>query len=84
VIQGINDLNQNPTESIVGTTLSRGQQIIEQLHQLVTVKLVKHGRGSDRARRRAWVRNKSKVLRLRDSLKEARETIVVALTANTM
>lgn len=68
----------------MATTLSGGKKIIEQLHQLVAVKLVRHGEGSDRARRRAWVRDKSKILTLCNSLKDVRETLVVALTANSM
>jgi hypothetical protein len=62
--------------------LSRARTIIEELYQVITLKLVREGRGSDKMRRLAWMRYKSKVVRLRDDLKDAREALLVALSTD--
>ncbi|KAI9869310.1 MAG: hypothetical protein M1813_000099 [Trichoglossum hirsutum] len=64
------------------STLSRARTIIEELYQVITLKLVREGRGSDKMRRLAWMRYKSKVVRLRDDLKDAREALLVALSTD--
>ena len=46
------------------------------------MKLVGRGDGSGRVRRRAWLRNKQKIVRLRDNLKDAREALLGALSAD--
>jgi hypothetical protein len=62
--------------------LSRARTIIEELYQVIILKLVREGRGSGKMRRLAWMRYKSKVVRLRDDLKDAREALLVALSTD--
>ena len=62
--------------------LSRARKIIEELKELITVKLVRRADGSERARRRAWLKYKHKVVKLRDNLKEARKFLLEALNVN--
>jgi hypothetical protein len=69
-------------QNVLYCALSRARNIIEELHQVITVKLVRRGDGSGRARRRAWLRNKQKIVRLRDNLKDAREALLGALSAD--
>ncbi|KAN0102667.1 hypothetical protein V8E51_010980 [Hyaloscypha variabilis] len=87
VVEGIKiakTLYQAPEElaALQQTTLSRVQLTIEELHQLIQKKILKNVNGTLRARRRAWARNKSTIYRLRDTLKESRENLLAALTAN--
>ena len=54
---------------------------MEDLHRLITVQLVKQGDRSGRARRRAWLRSKNKIVRLRENLKAKEELLLAALGA---
>ncbi|KAI0165377.1 hypothetical protein GGR52DRAFT_585411 [Hypoxylon sp. FL1284] len=83
VLQVVEGLTGQPTDALV-TTLRRAQKTVEDLHQLVIVKLIRQGSWSGRARRRAWLRNKSKIATLRDNLRDARETLWVALSASSL
>jgi hypothetical protein len=56
----------------IATTLSRAKLTIEQLHQLIQVKILQNVNGTSRARQRAWTRNKSKIFTIRDALKDYR------------
>ncbi|PVH89984.1 hypothetical protein DL98DRAFT_647652 [Cadophora sp. DSE1049] len=67
---------------LVSTTLGRARLTIEQIHQLVELKLLKTNGSTSRARRRAWARHKSKIHSLRDALRECRENLTTALSAS--
>ncbi|KAI0101440.1 hypothetical protein F4776DRAFT_499381 [Hypoxylon sp. NC0597] len=82
VLQTIEEAPRQAMDKAVTITLFRAQKIVEDLHQLLTVKLSSQSNGSNRARRRAWLKNKRKIVSLRDNLKDARETLSVALNAN--
>jgi len=66
----------------VFTTLERSKLAIEQIRQLVELKLLKTNGSTSRARRRAWARHKSKIHSLRDILRECRENLTIALSAS--
>ncbi|OTA92698.1 hypothetical protein M434DRAFT_31602 [Hypoxylon sp. CO27-5] len=82
VLRTIEEAPKQSTDKGVVIALFRAQKIVEDLHQLLTVKLSSQSTGSNQARRRAWLKNKRKVVSLRDNLKDARETLSLALNAN--
>ncbi len=84
VIQNAHNLNHSHKAGGMTTALSQGQKIMEELNQLITSKLLSWKDGSNCARRRAWVRNKGKILRLRNELKEARDAIIMAICTETL
>ncbi|KAG4441393.1 hypothetical protein IFR05_003150 [Cadophora sp. M221] len=82
LVQEIDRSQGEGTDGIITQSLTRAKLSIEQLHQLIQIKLLKNlNGGTSRARRRAWTRNKSKILALRDVLKECRDNLSVALSA---
>ncbi|KAH7418993.1 kinase-like domain-containing protein [Cadophora sp. MPI-SDFR-AT-0126] len=82
LVQEIDRSQGEGTDSVVTQSLTRAKLSIEQLHQLIQIKLLKNlDGGRSRAHRRAWARNKSKILVLRDVLKECRDNLSVALSA---
>jgi hypothetical protein len=63
--------------------VSRARTILQELDTVISVKLVRQGQESNvRIKRRAWMRYRSKVNSLHDRLKEARITLVEALSAD--
>jgi len=83
LVQEIDDLHMNNSSTDVAKSLAKAQVTIEQLHQLIQVKLLRNlNGGTSRARRRAWARNRAKVHSLRDALRESRENLVTTLSAN--
>ena len=58
-------------------SLGRAKSTLEQLDRL-TVKLSNNTNGSSRARKRAWMRHRSKVFRLQADLKEIRANFSAA------
>lgn len=75
-IEKTNEVSQRPT---LQASLSRAYKIIKDLHGLVTTKLIDSRDGTTRARRRAWLRNKRKIVRLQDKLKDVREALLGAV-----
>ena len=71
-----------------GTSLSGANQtqttlaILENEMTAIQSKILKNVNGSPQTRRRAWARNKSTILKLRDDLKESRDNLIAALSAN--
>ncbi|KAI1398654.1 hypothetical protein F4819DRAFT_467854 [Hypoxylon fuscum] len=84
VLQAVQEIPRHSPNTALTSTLCRAEKIVEDLHQLLTIKLLRQGGKSDRTRRRAWLRNKSKIVMLRDNLRDARETLWVALSANSI
>ena len=70
------------TQNILHWALSRARKIIEDLKQLITVNLIRHVDGSEWARRRAWVKNKHRIVKLRDNLEDARKFLFEAVNVN--
>jgi hypothetical protein len=61
------------------TAISEAQAVVDELLSFISQKLMRQGRDSYQARRKAWLRQKSKVVALGDRLKEARENVSLAL-----
>ena len=82
----MNTVKENEQYYCAGVTsaLSGAERTIQRLNQLVQVRLLKKVEGTSRVRRRAWARNKSKILKLQDALKEHRAELVAAMTASKM
>lgn len=70
--------------TVIATALSRAKHTLDKLNQLVQGKLVKNIHGTSRARRRLWARNKSKIDRIQNELKEHRANLTAALSAKNM
>ena len=68
----------------ISMSLLRAKQTLERLDQIVKTKLLRNADGGPRARRRAWVRNKSKVCKIQKALKEHRLNIVAAMGATNL
>ena len=66
----------------VTSALLGAERTIQRLNQLVQIRLLKKVESTSRVRRRAWARNKSKILKLQDALKEHRAELVAAMTAS--
>jgi hypothetical protein len=84
LVKEIHSHHSSSTSSNVAASLTRAQHTIEQLDQLIQVKLLRIVNGTYRARRRAWTRNKSKVNQLRDAIKEHRDNILAAMSSNNL
>jgi hypothetical protein len=83
-VKEINGQHSSSTSTNVTASLARAQHTIEQLDQLIKVKLLRLVNGTYRARRRAWTRNKAKVYQLRDAMKEHRDNIIAAMSSNNL
>lgn len=78
----LDEIDRQRTASIsttISTSLSRAKLTLEQLDQIVKNKLLRNANGGSRARRRAWVRNKSKVCNIQNALKEHRLNLLAAM-----
>ena len=83
----VREIDSQPVISlsnVVKTALSRAKLMLDNLDQLMQVKLLKNADGSIRIRRRAWARNKSKVDRAKSQLKEQRMSLVAAISAGSL
>ncbi|RSM05402.1 hypothetical protein CDV31_009640 [Fusarium ambrosium] len=69
-------------DDVLCCMVSRARCIMDDLSHVISTKLLRNGSGSNRARRRAWMRHKAKILRLKDKLVEVRENILVALSSS--
>lgn len=82
----MNTVKENEQYRCAGVTsaLLGAERTMQRLNQLVQIRLLKNVEGTSRVRRRAWARNKSKILGLQDALKEHRAELVAAMTATKM
>ncbi|KAL8920991.1 MAG: hypothetical protein Q9172_004255 [Xanthocarpia lactea] len=79
VVESVDVTVNGSTQKTLHSSLSRARNVIEELHQLITVKLVRQGNGSGRVRRRAWLRNRRNIVRLQSKLKDVREALLGAI-----
>jgi hypothetical protein len=84
LVKEINDQHAVSLSSVIKTSLSRAKITLEQLDQLIQVKILKNVNGTSRARRRAWTRNRSKVYKIQNALKEHRVNLLAAISANSL
>ncbi|KAL8789478.1 MAG: hypothetical protein Q9195_006803 [Heterodermia aff. obscurata] len=78
----LHEIDRQPTASLsatISTSLLRAKLTLEQLDQIVKIKLLRNAEGGSRARHRAWVRNKSKVCKIQKALKEHRLNLIAAM-----
>ena len=76
--------NEDYRSASVTSALLVAERTMQRLNQLVQIRLSKKVEGTSRVRRRAWVRNKTKILKLQDALKEHRAELVASITASNM
>ncbi|KAL8910060.1 MAG: hypothetical protein Q9171_004614 [Xanthocarpia ochracea] len=79
VVESVDATVNGSTQKTLHSSLSRARNVIEELHQLITIKLVRQGNGSGRVRRSAWLRNRRNIVRLHDKLKDVREALLGAI-----
>ena len=70
--------------TVITIALSRAKLMLDNLDQLMQVKLLKSADGSIRTRRRAWAQNKSKVNRAKSELNEQRINLIAAVSASSL
>jgi hypothetical protein len=71
-------------DGVLSQPLCSAQHAIQELDFLLKAKLLKQGQGSNRARRRAWLRHKSSISLLRSKLRDAREMLSIGLNTYLM
>ncbi|KAL8692620.1 MAG: hypothetical protein Q9218_002384 [Villophora microphyllina] len=79
VVESIEATIEATAQKPLHSALCIARKVMEELHELITVKLIGLGSSSGRARRRAWLRNKRNIVRLHDKLKDVRETLLGAI-----
>lgn len=84
LLEGIRHHEGVCDSAAVGTIHSTAKSTLEKLSQLVQVKLLKNIHGTSRARKRAWARNKSKVYKMQNELKELRASLKAAMGASSL
>lgn len=83
----VNEIENQPAISLsitISTLLSRAKLSLEQLDQIVKNKILRNANGTPRARRRAWVKNRSKICRIQDALKEHRLNLLAAMGSSSL
>lgn len=70
--------------TVITTALSRAKVLLDDLDQLMQVKLLKSADDSIRTRRRAWAQNKSKINRVKSELNEQRINLIAAISASSL
>ena len=78
----IDHLSLSTNSTSIESILVRAKLAIDQICQIIKVKILRNINGTQKAKRRAWARNKSKLLRLGEGLKEIRNNLMVAIGAN--
>ena len=84
ILKEIDDQQALSLSTVITRNLSRAKLTLEQLDQLIRARILKNVNGTSRARRRAWTRNKSKVGKFQDALKDHRMDLLAAISANSL
>ena len=80
----VNEIKIQPVDSLstaICKTLSRARYDLEQVNHILQAKVLRNVDGTSRARRRAWARDKSKIYKIREALKEHRLDLMAAMGA---
>ncbi|KAH7020494.1 hypothetical protein EDB80DRAFT_821519 [Ilyonectria destructans] len=84
VLREVNNTTGDPPKGAIHEILLKAQKVLLDLNQLLTIKLLRSGEGSGRARRRAWLMNKGNIAAIRDELKDVRVNLLIALSMQLM
>lgn len=84
LLNEIESQNAIISSPVIERGLSRAKIKIGQLHEIIQVKILRNVNSTSRARRRAWTRNKSKICSIVDALKEYRQILLTAISANSL
>ena len=82
VVRAVEAATTVSIQPLLRSALSRAQIVVEDLNRLITVKLIGQGNGSGRARRRTLLRSRKHLMKLCDSLREARKALSEALSVD--
>jgi hypothetical protein len=74
----------NSHNSILLSTITRAQKIVENVEEIITENLLRQGGSTNRARKRNWVHHKTNIVHLCNRLKEARENVRDALVLDVL
>ena len=80
----INDAALDPQSPILAASLCRAETTVKQLDQLIQTKIIKSANGSKQGRRRSWLRNKSRIHKLKDALREHQQDLHAAITSSNL
>lgn len=84
VLREVNNAVGDSPTGAVHEILLKAQKVLLDLNQMLTLKLLRSGEGSGRARRRAWLMNKGNITAIRDELKDVRVNLLIALSMHSM
>ncbi|KAK5464932.1 hypothetical protein LTS15_001495 [Exophiala xenobiotica] len=79
-----NNLNISPKSVVITANLSKAKCTIEQLDLFIKAKVLRDVDGTSRPRRASWLRHKSEIRKIHDTLKEYRENILAAMSASVL
>ena len=74
----------NPEQTISSQALSKICYTIEELHRLIVTKLIKQPGTGGGIRRKAWIKHRKMISKLRRDLKSALEILGIAVSAETL
>ncbi|KAK5248605.1 hypothetical protein LTS06_006423 [Exophiala xenobiotica] len=69
---------------VITANLSNAKCTIEQLDLFIKAKVLRDVDGTSRPRRASWLRHKSEIRKIHDTLKEYRENILAAMSASVL
>lgn len=84
LVRKMTDQQAKIDDQATETALHRATQTLGQLDNIIKNDLLREHNSTIRVGRRAWARNRSMVLRLQDTLKENRLSLLAAMSANNM
>lgn len=84
VLQALKQVIGNSPSDVVRDILLRAQRVLAELNQVVELSLIRSPDGSTQIRRRAWLRNRARAVRLLEQLKDIRANLAVALSTELM
>jgi len=83
VLQTIEATHNTIEHEVLNSTISRAREIVQELQSVITAKLLKKNAGSNsNAKRRGWVRYRSKIVKLRENLEYAQTALMAAQNEN--
>lgn len=84
LVTEIKERNASPSSEALAETLFRAKLSLEELKHLLDSKIVKKDSLASQARKRMWLRNRSKIRRLHEALREHRINLLAAISANAL
>jgi hypothetical protein len=84
LVQEIDRHGPFPESVVITANLSKAKCTIEQLDLFIKAKILRNVDGASRPRRASWLRHKSEIRKIHDTLKGYRENILAAMSASAL